>query len=126
MPISECLRLIAALLVALCAPACMRARMAGLGVIQLHSVLRILLRWKARGRRLRQPGEDLETVRRRIDRIVWIARNPMRALRHMARCLRGLLRARNLMVVPGAWTPPASPPSQAFVAVVAPAGADSS
>lgn len=59
-------------------------------------------RWCARGHALAYEGEDAKTVARRLERLAWIARDPLKALRHMTRLTRGLLRAR----LGGAVAPP--------------------
>jgi len=47
-----------------------------------------------RGRAIAYAGEDEATVDARIARMEWIARDPVKALRHECRRMRGWLRAR--------------------------------
>jgi hypothetical protein len=94
-PVADLLRAIAILFVALMAPRRMAmARVRGLSVDGLVTLMECLEWLRRRGRRLRAPGETLETVAARIDLIVWIARTPARAYRHLALQLRGWKRAR--------------------------------
>ncbi len=55
---------------------------------------RVARRWVARGYALAYEGEDDATVEKRIARMAWIARDPVKAMRHLVRQARGLLRAR--------------------------------
>lgn len=104
--VAELLRLIASLFVALFAPAHLLARLGGLNARTLGSVARQLERMKARGQALAYEGDDDATIAARIDRAAWIARDPVRALKHMVRRVRGLARLRFAMVAPADFTPP--------------------
>ena len=69
---------------------------------------RILERYGARGRALMYEGEDEEAVARRLERAAWIARDPVKAFRHLIRSVRGLMRARlGGIVAPPDFAPPA-------------------
>ncbi|MDX2235623.1 MAG: hypothetical protein NW200_14085 [Hyphomonadaceae bacterium] len=77
---------------------------------------RMARRWLSRGRALAYAGEDDATVEKRIARMEWIARDPVRAMRHLARRADGLLRAR----LGGVFAPPAfAPPALACAPLVA-------
>ncbi len=54
---------------------------------------RLARRWTQRGYAIAYIGEDDATVAKRIARIQWMAADPWKALRHLARRARGLLRA---------------------------------
>jgi hypothetical protein len=102
--VAEILRLIAVLFVALMAPK--RVAMACARRLDLKGLRNLAenLAWlRKRGYKLRYPGESLAAVAARIERWVWISENPLAALRHMARRMRGRSRARYAMVVPPAW-----------------------
>jgi hypothetical protein len=125
--VADLLRAIAILFVALMAPRRMAmARVRGLSIDGLVTLVECLEWLRRRGRRLRAPGDSLETVAARIDLVVWIARTPTKALRHLALQLRGWKRARFGGVAPPAfgavqtWLAPLVP------AAVAPAITDSS
>lgn len=104
--VAELLRLIASLLTALFAPVHLLARLGGLNARALGSFARQLQRMKARGFSLAYEGDDDATIAARIDRAAWIARDPVAALKHMVRQVRGLARARFAMVAPVDFTPP--------------------
>jgi len=103
--VAEILRLIAILFVALMAPKRMALTCARRLDLKGLCNLAENLEWlRKRGHRLRHPGESLAAVAARIDRWVWISDDPLAALRHMARRMRGRGRARYAMVVPPTWS----------------------
>ncbi len=64
-------------------------------------------RWAQRGHAIAYLGEDDATVARRIARMQWMAADPWKALRHLARRADGLLRARLCaMSAPLSFAPP--------------------
>jgi hypothetical protein len=74
---------------------------------------RMLDRRLRRGGAIAYAGEDDATVEKRIARMEWIARDPHKALRHLARRADGLLRAR----LGGGHAPPSfTPPTLACAA----------
>ena len=104
-------RLIRSLLAALGAPVCMIARVwrrDDRGMRRFADLLGLVRR---RGWVLRRDGEDDATVAARVDKLAWIARDPLKALRHLARRMRGWRRARRgAEVAPVSWTPPVLAP----------------
>ncbi len=105
-------RLIRTLLVALGAPACMVARLWRRDARMMRAIARMLGSMRTRGLWLRYDGEDEAMAARRLDRLAWIARDPKKATRHMARALmrRGGGGFRRWLMgaqyAPVAWTPP--------------------
>ncbi len=68
---------------------------------------RFAQRWTRAGHALAYAGEDDATVARRIARMQWMAADPWKALRHLARRGDGLLRARLCgMSAPSSFMPP--------------------
>ncbi len=68
---------------------------------------RLAQRWTQRGYAMAYDGEDDATVARRIARMEWMAADPWKALRHLARRARGLLRVRLCaMSAPLSFAPP--------------------
>lgn len=100
---AQLLRLIAILFVAMLAPGRMIARVRGLDRFGLFKFLYALQWMQKRRMLLRRPGESLATVAARIDLIVWIAHDPLAALRTRVRRMRGWKRARNGAVAPPTW-----------------------
>ena len=80
-------RLIRMLFVALGAPASMVARVWRRDKRHMRGFVRLLQWFQKRGHWLRYDGEDEATVAARIARLDWIARDPKKAARHMARVL---------------------------------------
>ena len=78
-------RLIRMLFVALGAPATVVARVWRRDERRMRSIVRLLQWFRTRGYWLRHDGEDDATVAKRIARLDWIARDPKKAARHMAR-----------------------------------------
>ena len=100
-------RLIRTLLVALGAPACMVARLWRRDEMGMRRIARLLARFRARGLWLRYDGEDDATVIKRIERLKWMARNPHKAVLHMARRGEGFRRHTiGAQFTPIAWAPP--------------------
>ncbi len=81
--------------------------------------VRVLQGFAARGYALAYVGEDDATVEKRIARMEWIARDPVKALRHLMRLARGFMRAR----LGGAFAPPEGAPVAVGCGLLA-AGAD--
>lgn len=102
--VADLLRLIAMLFVALMAPKRLAMRHARrLDVRGLRNLARNLEWLRKGGYKLRYPGEGLDAIGARIARWVWISDDPLAALRHMARRMRGRARARYAMVAPPVW-----------------------
>ncbi len=99
MTIATLTRLIVLLLAVLCAPAGALARVRGFTLVQLFLFARGLEMMRARGEKLRRPGESLATVYARIDLMAWLALDPFAALKHLGRRARGWTRVRCLCVV---------------------------
>ena len=100
-------RLIRTLLAALGAPVCMIARVwrRDEGAMRRYADLLGLVR--QRGWLLRYDGDDDAIVAARIDKLDWIARDPVKAMRHLAQRLRGWKRWRlAAQEAPVSWTPP--------------------
>ncbi len=94
--------------------ACVR-RVAALRGHRRDAFARVARRWTERGNAIAYAGEDDATVARRIARMQWIAADPLKALRHLARRARGLLRAR----LCGASAPPSFMPPVVACAALA-------
>jgi hypothetical protein len=121
------LHMIALLLVALLAPRRMLARVRGLDRVGLWLLAKDLDAMHARGERLRAPGESLATVAARLDLLVWISADPVKAWRHLARRVRGWRRGRSLgRVAPPSFAPARTRCAQLPSVFAAPAFADSS
>jgi len=102
--VAAILRTIAVLFVVLMAPKQMMMR--HVRHLDLDGLLNLVvnLKWmRKRGRKLRYRGESLDTVAARIRLIVWIAHDPVKALRYLAVRTRGWKRARQANVAPPAW-----------------------
>lgn len=108
MTIATLTRLIVILLAVLCAPAGAMARVRGFNRVQLFLFARGLEKMRARGKRLRYPGESLATVYARIDLMAWLAVDPFAALKHLGRRLRGQARVQCLSVLAPAGAPAAA------------------
>jgi len=109
-PIPALLEILAVLLVALLAPARMLARVAHLDARALAGVRRMLEDRRRRGRALRYEGEDDGVVAARIDRMAWIARDPLKAVRHLSRLYRRVLPLRMAgQACPPGFAPPCVP-----------------
>ena len=103
-------RLIRTLLAALGAPVCMIARVWRRDEGGMRRFADLLGMVRQRGWLLRYDGEDEAIVAARIDKLDWIARDPVKAMRHLARRLRGWRRWRlGGQEAPVAWTPPVLP-----------------
>jgi hypothetical protein len=106
-PVAALLQAIAILLVALLAPRRMLARVRRLDRVGLILLARDLERMHQRGEPLRYPGESLATVAARLDLLVWISDDPIKALRHLGRRVRGPRRfIHHARVMPPTLTPP--------------------
>jgi len=125
MSVASLLRTIVVLLVALCAPGRMIARVRACDRRTLRGIVLFFQVLEQRGYRLWRDGERLAAVEARIDRIVWMAHDPFAAQRHIARRLRGWLRAVATAAPPG-FAPPRLPCAPLAAACVAPAVADTS
>jgi hypothetical protein len=101
--VADLLRMIAVLFVALGAPQRMMARARKLDRLGLFSFMYALQWMQKRGILLRRPGEDLAAVAARIDLVIWIAHDPLGALKTRVRTMRGWKRARYGAVAPSAW-----------------------
>jgi hypothetical protein len=99
----DLLRMIAVLFVALGAPERMMARARKLDRLGLFSFMYALQWMQKRGILLRRPGEDLAIVAARIDLVVWIAHDPLAALKTRVRRMRGWKRARHGAFAPTGW-----------------------
>ncbi len=120
MTIATLTRLIVLLLAVLCAPAGALARVRGFNLVQLFLFARGLEMMRARGEKLRRPGESLATVYARIDLMAWLALDPFAALKHLGRRLRGWTRMRCLCVLApaGVAACAGAPPACAVTAAV--------
>lgn len=88
---------------------------------------RMARRWVERGYAIAYAGEDDATVEKRIARMEWIARNPVKALRHLSRRADGLLRARlGGCHAPPSFAPPVLACAPLAAALAAPVGDDTS
>ena len=100
-------RLIRSLLAQLGAPVCVIARVWRRDMVEMGGFALLLETVRQRGWRLRYDGEDDATVAARLDTLAWIARDPDKAARHLARRLRGLKRWRvGAQSAPVSWAPP--------------------
>ena len=126
MTIAALTNFIAIVLVALCAPARMVARLRGMNVVQLWLLAHGLADMHAEGGRLRYPGETLAVVAARLDLMAWLAFDPFAARTHLARGLRGWRRARLGAAAPPAMAPPASLVDTVAPVTLLPATADTS
>ena len=103
-------RLIRTLFAALGAPVCMVARVWRRDEGGIRRFADLLGMVRQRGWLLRYDGEDEAIVAARIDKLNWIARDPVKAMRHLARRLRGWKRWRlAAQEAPVSWTPPKLP-----------------
>jgi hypothetical protein len=84
--------------------------------VGLTLLARDLERMAARGEPLRYPGESLKTVAARLDLLVWISADPIKALAHLARRARGWRRHSAL----GRVAPPTLAPARRTLAPVLP------
>ncbi|MDX2233078.1 MAG: hypothetical protein NW200_01150 [Hyphomonadaceae bacterium] len=106
--------------------ACVR-RVAAMRGRTLGGFSRMARRWIARGHAIAYDGEDDATVEKRIARMEWIARNPVKAMRHLARRADGLLRARlGGVFAPPSFAPPILPCPALASAAPAPGADDTS
>lgn len=125
MSVASLLRTILILFVALCAPERMIARVRMFDRRTLTGFVHFLSRLLKQDRPLWLPGESLDVVEARIDRIAWIVRDPFAALRHIERRERGWRRA-SATAAPPSFAPPRVRCAPLAAACVAPAIADSS
>jgi hypothetical protein len=87
------------------------ARLRGMRGRVREGFARLAKTWMERGHALAYLGENDATVDARIARMEWIARDPVKALRHLARRARGFVRALKVCatVAPVSFAPPSLP-----------------
>jgi hypothetical protein len=115
-------RLLAVLVALFGASARVVGRIAGLRGRVRAGFARLVAERARRGQPLAWWGEDADRVDARAARLEWIARDPVKAMRHLSRRARGLFRVRLCAeFAPLAFAPPvlAAPPLAGGLAAVA-------